>query len=190
MLKLPEGFLYIPRFFSSEEAQMLFERFENELAWKHQSIQIFGKEVMQPRLTAWYADAGLHYTYSGRKHEPEPWHPALLELRHRLSASFNIPLNSVLANYYRQGSDSMGWHSDDEPELGKEPGIVSVSLGEKRRFLIRRRQDFKSKWEISAEHGSVLFMNGRSQHDYQHAIPKEARVKAARINLTFRYIQS
>lgn len=188
MLAIPEGFLYVPQFFSSIESDKMFKVLKEELDWKHQSIMLFGKEVMQPRLTAWYADEGVRYTYSGRLHEPMPWHPLLDRLRHHFASHFHIRLNSVLANDYRHGSDSMGWHSDDEPELGKQPNIVSLSLGQSRRFLIRRRQDFKQKWELSAEHGSVLYMSGNSQHDFQHAIPKEPKAAGERINLTFRWV--
>lgn len=190
MLAIPEGFLYNPEFFPAAKADDLFLVLSEELAWKHQSIMMFGREVMQPRLTAWYADEGVNYTYSGRLHEAGRWHPLLDRLRHQFASHFNIRLNSVLANKYRNGQDSMGWHSDDEPELGPQPNIVSLSLGVKRRFLLRHRQDFKQKWELAAEHGSLLLMFGNSQRDYQHAVPKESGVEGERINLTFRWVEN
>jgi len=190
MLAIPEGFLYIPQFFSPAESDEMFHELRAGLDWKHQSIMMFGREVMQPRLTAWYADEGVNYTYSGRLHQAVRWHPLLDRLRHQFAEHFNISLNSVLANKYRNGQDSMGWHSDDEPELGPQPNIVSLSLGVKRRFLLRHRQDIKTKHELAAEHGSVWLMFGNSQRDYQHAVPKELRVEGERINLTFRWVEN
>jgi alkylated DNA repair dioxygenase AlkB len=140
-----------------------------------------------PRLSAWYGDAGAVYTYSGLRLEPLPWTPVLLEIKQATERLSGTRFNSVLLNLYRDGQDSMGWHSDDEPELGPEPVIASVSLGALRRFVFQHK---KRRWRIALdlEPGSVLLMAGATQHHWRHALPKTRRPVAPRINLTFRTI--
>lgn len=149
---------------------------------------MFGRWVDSPRLSCWIGDAGASYRYSGQSFEPHPWPDALLPLRGRLRQELGIDFNSVLANLYRDGRDAMGWHSDDEPELGPEPVIASVSLGAARRFVLRRRDDHTVRKEFRLEPGSLLVMRGNSQRDWQHALPRTAKPVGPRINLTFRRI--
>ena len=169
------------------EADIFLARLWKELDWRQQEIMLFGRRVMQPRLTAWHGDPEAIYTYSGLRLAPAPWHPVLLELRSRIEVLTSHTFNSVLANAYRNGSDSMGWHCDDEKELGRQPVVASISLGEERRFLVREKGQ-KSR-AIVLEHGSLLVMKGDSQQRYQHSLPKTRRLIGSRINLTFRMIQ-
>jgi alkylated DNA repair dioxygenase AlkB len=187
--ELPDAALtYTPQFFTIDEADDYFNRLKNELAWAQGTIKMFGKSVFEPRLTAWYGDEGKAYTYSGKLQHPLSWHPVLGAIRDAVQAFQACPFNSVLANYYRNGQDSMGWHSDNEPELGQNPIIASVNFGESRRFLFRRRDDTKVKHELLLTHGSLLVMAGTMQHHWQHAVPKEPKKTKPRINLTFRFI--
>lgn len=160
----------------------------NGIEWKHEPIWMFGKKVMQPRLTAWYGDAGKAYRYSGILMTPFPWTSSLLEIKAKVEELTGEKFNSALLNLYRNGADSMGWHRDNEPELGINPVIASVSLGAARRFLLREYQDKKSKTEILLEDGSLLIMKGESQTHWEHSIPKTTKCMAPRINITFRSI--
>ena len=137
-LSLPDAEVYFaPQFFSKEESSLYFERLMEEVNWQQESIKIFGKQLAMPRLTAWYGDKG--YTYSGLHNEPQPWLPVLLELKEKVEQASGQKYNSVLLNLYRSGQDSMGWHADDEPELGQEPGIASLSFGGERKFSFKHR---------------------------------------------------
>lgn len=182
---LPPGFRYLPGWL--EDPAGWFDRLWDALDWRAQEIVLFGRPVMQPRLVAWYADEGVRYRYSGITLEPSPWPPALDALRRRLDEAFGTRFNSVLCNAYRDGRDSMGWHADDERELGPRPVIASVNLGATRRFRIRPRGGGDSLG-LDLEAGSVLMMTGSSQRDYQHAVPKTRRPVGPRINLTFREV--
>jgi alkylated DNA repair dioxygenase AlkB len=184
---LPQGFSYEGDFLRPEAADSLLKLFEEELHWQHMDIVLFGRKVAQPRLTAWYADSGVRYAYSGLPLDPLPWHPALLKLRKRLQEHLGTPFNSVLCNAYRDGQDSMGWHADNEPELGSMPVIASLSLGAVRRFRIRSVDKSVSQG-MDLGHGSLLVMSQASQRDYRHALPKTARNISLRINLTFRQV--
>ncbi len=159
--------------------------------WRTEVINLWGKEHQQPRLAAWFGDAGARYTYSGLSLEPLPWTHLLSTLRSRVEALAGTSLNSVLLNYYRDHRDSMGMHSDDEPELGKNPTIASVSLGEQRTFVLKHR--FKKELEpihLPLDHGSLLLMKGATQHNWKHGINKLSRPCGPRVNLTFRRIVS
>ena len=149
-----------------------------------------GREVPSPRLSCWIGDPDAVYGYSGTRHSPHPWHPALQALRMRLRSELDVDFNSVLANLYRDGADGMGWHSDDETELGPEPVIASVSLGGVRRFVLRHRRDATRRLALDLPDGSLLLMRGATQRDYRHALPKTARAVEPRVNLTFRRILS
>lgn len=154
---------------------------------------IFGSLRLQPRLTAWCSDPSVSYSYSGLQLEPTPWHPALGALRQRLTNNFGQPLNSVLVNAYRDGSDSMGWHSDDERELGPKPFIASVSLGATRRFRLRPKHSQSRPVEsrgIDLANGDLLLMEQDSQRDWQHCITRTRKSTGLRINLTFRNVQN
>ncbi len=157
------------------------------LAWQQPQLRIFGRIVNAPRLEAWYGDTGAAYSYSGLAHEPLPWTPELQALRKRVERTARVSFNSVLANLYRDGSDSNGWHADDEPELGEQPVIASLSLGAPRRFLLRHRKT-GDRVEIVLESGSLLVMRGATQECWKHSVPKQRTVQMPRINLTFRSI--
>lgn len=184
-----EDVAYTSGFIGRPEASRMLDRLWKELSWRQETITLYGRRVRQPRLTAWCGDPGAVYRYSGLTLEPLPWHPELLKLRDRLERKLGGAFNSVLANAYRNGGDSMGWHADDERELGARPVIASVSLGEERRFLLRKRGDNRSKGLV-LEHGSLLVMKGDCQRNYQHSLPRTARDIGLRINLTYRFVRS
>ena len=188
----PGCFEYRPAFLSRALADRWLAQLWRELDWSQQEIRLFGRRVMQPRLTAWYGDPGAVYTYSGLTLTPLPWHPVLRELRGRLQDVTGAQFNSVLANAYRDGRDSMGWHSDDEAELGPAPLIASVSLGAARRFLVRPRTrragSPANSSGLALAHGSLLLMKGDSQRRYQHALPRTRKSTDLRINLTYRWV--
>ncbi|MEH0669318.1 alpha-ketoglutarate-dependent dioxygenase AlkB family protein [Vibrio owensii] len=176
---------YDPNFLSQLDADRYFSQLRSTLPWQQESIMMFGRSVLQPRLQAWHGD--VDYTYSGLTMAPHPWTPELTELKSRSEAIAEVQFNSVLANLYRNGQDSMGWHQDNEPELGKNPVIASINLGETRRFLLRNLH-CKTQIEYELSHGSLLIMAGELQHHWKHAVPKTAKPKGERINLTFRHI--
>ncbi len=191
---LPDAKLfYWSNFIASLEADDIFRQLENAIGWRQDTITIAGKTILIPRLNAWYGDSGAVYAYSGIRFNALPWLPVLRDLRKRitdqltqevgLAASFN----SVLANWYRNGEDSVVWHADDEPELGRNPLIASLSLGASRRFMLKHMQS-KQTFEITLPSGSLLVMAGTTQHHWQHQVPKEKSVTAGRINLTFRTV--
>ena len=157
-----------------------------EVDWKQRSIRLMGREVLQPRLTAWYGDAA--YTYSGVTLTPVPWTPLLSELRDLVVAEVGECFNSVLCNMYRTGADSMGLHSDDEKELGPHPVIASLSLGAARVFVLRHRKKKAPPVKIELTHGSLLVMRGTAQAFWKHEVPKDPSASGPRINLTFRRI--
>lgn len=178
---------YRPGWLAPAEADALLPALSREIPWEQHHVRLFGRTLPAPRLSCWIGDPDAAYTYSAVRFEPRPWTPQLAALRDRLNAAFGASFNSVLANRYRNGADGMGWHSDDEPELGPQPLIASLSLGAPRRFLLRERG---GPWrgEILLEHGSLLRMAGASQARTQHSLPKTARPVAERLNLTFRRI--
>jgi len=187
-LTLPdgEGVLY-RHAFEAAASDALFEALYNETAWQQHVITLYGRAVAAPRLSAWYGDTGAVYTYSGLRLEPLPWTPTLQTIKNRVEALAATRFNSVLLNLYRSGQDSMGWHSDAEAELGRNPVIASVSLGAVRRFLLRHKKQ-KLNMEIQLEHGSVLILRGATQQHWRHALPKTRKPSGPRINLTFRAI--
>ncbi len=182
-----DGFAFEPHFLGEVEARELFARLLHDVAWTQPTISLFGVRRPIPRLEAWYGDLDARYRYSGIAHEPLPWTPELAALRDRLRAHAGAPFNSVLANLYRDGRDSNGWHSDDERELGLAPTIASISLGATRRFFIKSKESGE-RHAFDLGNGSLLLMSGASQQLWKHAIPKEPHVQHARINLTFRTI--
>lgn len=178
---------YQPNYLSTELADSLFQALESELNWRQDSIHLYGRWVDIPRLQAFIADPDISYTYSGLTLTGTGF-PNLLEtLRQQLQQEFGQPFNAVLANLYRDGSDTMGWHSDDEPELGEQPIIASISLGATRSFKLRPKTG-GSSWGIELEHGSLLWMGPGVQRRWQHSLPKRARCETPRINLTFRQV--
>ena len=160
------------------------------VAWQQDIIKMYGKEIPLPRVSAWYGDSDRAYTYSGIRLQPKSWTPMLTWIRQELLKISGHEFNSVLLNWYRSGEDHISWHTDAEPELGKNPIIASVNFGESRRFLLRRTDDPKTKIEIPLHHGSLLIMSGALQHHWQHSVPKQAKVMGSRINMTFRRIHT
>ena len=182
-----EAFFY-PALFSREESDTFYRQLLNEVNWKQEPIKIFGKEIMQPRLTAWYGEAGKRYSYSGITMEPMGWTPWLLAIKQRIESVAKVIFTGALLNQYRTGQDSMGWHRDNEKELGMNPVIGSVSFGATRKFQLRNYTNKKITRSIELTHGSFLLMQGETQHRWEHQVPKTAKDKGIRINLTFRVI--
>lgn len=177
----------IKAFYPPLAADHLFASLHQTLAWREESIVVFGKACRVPRLTCWYGDADAVYRYSGVRHEPLSWHPALRAIKLRIEACCGATFNSVLANLYRDGRDSMGYHADDEKALGEHPLIASLSLGDARLFKLRHKKR-RANLDIVLEHGDLLIMAGALQHHWLHAVPKTRQTKKPRINLTFRNI--
>ena len=182
-----EVFLY-PSLLSNEEADQLFDTLKKSIIWEKHKIKLYGEVHDVPRLTAWYGDPNKSYEYSGIKLKTRLWNAALLKIRGKIETISKTKFNSVLLNLYRSGSDSVLWHSDDEPELGKNPVIGSLSLGETREFQMKHKYDRDLKQKILLQHGSFLLMKGKTQHNWLHQIPKRKNLKGERINLTFRTI--
>ena len=178
-----------PRWLDASEADAVFGALRSEVRWEARSIRLFGREVLQPRLMSWVGDPSAVYVYSRVRWDPQPWTPTLSRLRDRLVDQLGVPFDSVLCNLYRDGQDSMGKHADDEPELGEDPVIASISLGATRRFLLGNKRDKALQVERPLTHGSLLVMAGATQRDWVHWVPKERRVAEERINLTFRWIR-
>jgi len=178
------------QFLPAREAGAFAESLIADADWEQQTLKIFGREVLAPRLSAWYGDPNAGYSYSGLRLEPKPWLPALSELRTRVEHAAGCRFNSVLLNLYRDGRDGIGWHSDDEYELGDSPTIASLSFGGVRRFLLRhrRRRDL-APLELHPGHGSLILMAGATQRCWKHSVPKTARPVEPRLNLTYREIR-
>ena len=184
-----------PRLFSVTESEGFLDSLKEEVDWRSERITMFGRSIVLPRLTAWFGDPGMSYTYSGISTRPDAWTPTLLRIKARIEAVTTSRFNSVLANYYRDGSDSVSWHSDDEPELGGDPVIGSVSFGSERPFLLRHKAErggkgpqAPSRLTLCLPNGSYLEMGPGTQRNWLHQLPKRPRQTGARINLTFRRI--
>ena len=175
-------------FFHKDESNRILADLYENVKWKQEDTFLYGRKVTLPRLTAWYGDQGKIYTYSKIKMSPNPWIPILEHIKFQVEKKCGKKFNSVLLNLYRNGSDSIAWHSDDEKELGENPTIASLSFGDTRSFVLRHRfnKDLKAKIELT--HGSLLIMGGTTQHYWQHQIPKTRLSNKPRINLTFRRI--
>lgn len=181
--------IFYPNVFSIQESDRLFADLDSNIKWKKDTIHIYGKKIPLPRLTAWYGDEGKSYIYSGIEHHPEPWTPTLKLIKSKAEEISEVTFNSVLLNLYRHGQDSVSWHSDDEPELGENPIIASISLGGTRRFSLRHKvlKDYKVNRDLP--NGSLILMKGKTQHFWKHQIAKTAKFVEPRINLTFRVIK-
>lgn len=191
-ITLPDAELcYYPKLFPTTHADTLLISLKDDIEWTQNTIRFYGRESLVPRLEAWYGDPGMSYSYSGIHMEPKPWTKDLLIIKQAIEPLAGVAFNSVLINYYRDGKDRVAWHSDDEKELGENPVIGSVSLGEERKFKLRHKQ-YKTnglKHEIMLRHGSFLLMKGTTQHHWMHEIPRTAKPIGPRINLTFRIIK-
>lgn len=174
--------------FDRDEADRLFSTLRKAVAWQQDHFRIADRQVPVPRLQAWYGDEGARYAYSGLAFTPLPWIPALQHIREKAEDIAQHSFNSVLANLYRNEHDSVGWHADDERELGPAPVIASVSLGASRRFLLQHKHKKALKFALELHHGDVLVMRGALQQHWFHQIPKEKFAIAERINLTYRTV--
>ncbi|MCU0400181.1 MAG: alpha-ketoglutarate-dependent dioxygenase AlkB [Algoriphagus sp.] len=175
-----------PEFFEKEQADKLFEQLRDCLSWNQEPIWMFGKQVMQPRMTALYGNPDQPYSYSGISMEALPWTPLLYQIKEKIENFTGCQFTHVLCNLYRDGNDSMGWHRDNEAVLGRNPNIASVTFGVTRPFQLRDYQLKKTKIEVLLNHGSLLMMTGDSQHTWEHQLPKTRRINGPRVNLTFR----
>ncbi|CAA6807762.1 MAG: Alpha-ketoglutarate-dependent dioxygenase AlkB [uncultured Aureispira sp.] len=188
ILRNNRDLLYYNNFLLDTEANQFYQNLLADLNWQQYPIRMFGKTMLQPRLIAWHGDQGIQYTYSQTTLIAEGWDDNLKQIQKKLRQNFQLNFNSVLANLYRDGQDSMGWHSDNEKELGKQPIIASISLGVARTLQFRHKDNHKIKTSIVLEPGSLLLMQGNTQEDWQHQIAKTKKVTTPRINLTFRII--
>ena len=179
--------IYVPNFYAKEIADQLFNLFYQTINWQQGEIKLFGKKHLTPRLEAFYAEENKSYGYSGQRLLTSTFTKELTQIKENIELTFSIQLNSVLINLYRDGNDSNGWHADDEPELGRNPIIASLSLGATRRFDLKHNTT-KEKLSLELESGSLLIMGGELQHYWKHQIAKTKKVNAPRINLTFRHL--
>jgi alkylated DNA repair dioxygenase AlkB len=189
-LPMPDADVALFRyFFDAEESDRLLLQLLTQTRWRQEKIRVYGKHLDLPRLTAWYGDAGKAYSYSGISMLPEPWTESLLEVKLRVDAAAGVRFNSVLLSLYRTGEDSLSWHQDDEPELGEDPVIASVSFGGTRAFQFKHKARKElNKVSIDLTHGSLLIMKGPTQRFWVHQVPKTTKPVPPRINLTFRVI--
>jgi alkylated DNA repair dioxygenase AlkB len=187
-LDMPNADLkYYPDFIQPSQAAIIMKVLQDSLDWRQEQITLYGKTFDVPRLQAWHGDKDADYQYSNLSMQPLPWFPVLLELKQKCEHTSNSRFNSVLANLYRHGQDGMGRHADNEPELGQQPVIASLSFGEVRNLDFYHNQS-KEKVRLPLENGSLLIMSGDTQTYWQHSVAKTKKALAARINLTFRYI--
>lgn len=191
VISLQDGeILFMRNFFTPTEAKNYFELLQNNINWKQEEVKFYGKTFPVPRKTAWYGYEGFNYSYSGITCFPEIWTKELLEIKKEIEKFIpDEDFTSVLLNLYNNGNDKMGWHADDEKELGINPTIASVSLGETRRFDIKHKQNPELHYKFELTSGSLLIMRGALQHHWVHQIPAQKKVKEPRINLTFRTIK-
>ena len=188
-LKLPDAtFEYYPNFFTKEKADLLFKKLLIETPWQQDTITIYGKTHLQPRLTALYGNEGKPYSYSNIVMHPHHWNATLMHIKNEIENVIQVNFTTVLLNLYRNEKDSNGWHADDEKELGKDPIIASLSLGENRTFQLKHNEKKDAKQNLVLNHGSLLLMKEGSQTYYKHQLPKASSSKKNRINLTFRTI--
>ena len=180
-------YIYSPNFFSKTESDLFLKSLKENILWKQESMNMYGKKIDFPRLTAWYGDNDKPYKFSGITLQPLPWTTDILAIKNKIEPQAKVIFNSVLLNRYRDGNDSISWHTDAEPELGKNPIIASVNFGDTRKFQLRHINT-KEKLEIELSHGSLLIMQGELQHFWQHQVPKTTQNVTERINLTFRVI--
>ena len=188
-LTLPQADLeYWPQWVDADLADRWFQQLMTETPWIQPQIKLCGRQFAVPRLLAWYGDAEARYRYSGLVHDPLAWTPLMSDIRSHVEHQVGQAVNGALLNLYRDGQDAMGWHSDDEPELGPEPLVVSLNLGATRRFDFRRKGTSRIEHSLALEHGSLLVMRGPTQHHWQHQIARTRKVTEPRLNLTFRQL--
>lgn len=180
--------MHYPDFINAGDSKDFLKILLHEIVWKQEPIKLFGKSILQPRLTAWYANEGITYSYSGITMKANTWTKTLLTLKEKIEAKTGSHYNSALLNLYRNGSDSMGWHRDNEKELGKTPNIASLSFGATRKFQLRDYQSKSHLLSLELKSGSLLVMSGESQQAWEHQVPKTKTITEPRINITFRQV--
>lgn len=189
ILDLPDAiFEYYPNFFSQAKADELYKLLHENTPWQQDTITVYGKNHLQPRLTALYGNEGKPYKYSNIVMNPHPWNATLIYMKELVEEKANHDFTTVLLNQYRNERDSNGWHADNEKELGRDPIIASISLGEERTFQLKHNTQKEIKQSLLLKHGSLILMKEGSQIHYKHQIPKASKPKNTRINLTFRRI--
>ena len=181
-------YIYFSSFIDSIVANKLLDDFKSKIIWKQESMNMYGKQVLFPRLTAWYGASDKAYSFSGIKLNPLPWIDELIEIKKLIEPICEVEFNSVLLNLYRNGNDSISWHTDAEKELGQNPIIASVNFGAERKFQLRHNLTLETH-DIILKHGSLLVMKGELQHFWKHQVPKQKNITKERINLTFRVIK-
>jgi alkylated DNA repair dioxygenase AlkB len=190
VLNIPDAeIIYFPTFLRKEEADAVFNELIQNTPWQQDEITVYGKKHLQPRLTALYGNEGKPYSYSNIVMQPHPWTSLLQKIKSHIESVSETNFTTVLLNYYRNGSDGNGWHADNEKELGANPIIASLSLGSERTFQLKHNSDSTLKKSLILEHGSLLLMQGITQHFWKHQIPKTSKSIGPRINLTFRKIE-
>ena len=189
ILQLPNSdIVYYPNFLESAKAAYYFKRLRESTKWRQDYITVFGKTYPQPRLTALFGDSNKPYSYSNITMYPNRFSTELLELKDKLEDETGTRFNCCLLNLYRNGQDSNGWHADDERELGNNPSIASITLGQERYFHLKHKEKKELKYKLLLEHGSLLLMQGETQHFWHHQIPKTTKPIKERINITYRVI--
>jgi alkylated DNA repair dioxygenase AlkB len=187
--ELPDATIkYYPNFLNTKEADLYLEQLINETPWRNDPITVFGKTYAQPRMTSLHGHTTDSYGYSGIVMQPNPMSKPLLDIEQKLHAFTKEAFTTVLLNLYRDGQDSNGWHADNEKELGLNPVIASVSLGASRFFYLKHNNDKSQRLKLELTHGSLLLMEGATQHFWKHQIAKTAKKVGPRINLTFRKV--
>ncbi len=188
-LHLPDSNIsYFPNFIALKKADAYFEMFKNDIPWQQDDITVFGKSYAQPRLTALYGNNDRPYSYSNIKMQPHQFTKELLEIKEEIEKNIEVKFTTCLLNRYRTGKDSNGWHADNEKELGQNPIIASITLGQERYFHLKHSTNKALKHKLLLAHGSLLLMQGETQHHWLHQIPKSTKPIGERINLTFRII--
>lgn len=184
---LPAGFVYFPDFLDQKVADDTYDYLISNLTWEQPTIEVYGKKHLVPRLQSWMGEVGRHYQYSGKTFKTTGWDPTVLKVKNLVQVKCNKRFNSALVNLYRNGEDKMGWHADDEKELGHAPAVVTVSLGVQRTFQFKHNQNGETV-NIELAHGSLLLMKPGVQASYKHAVPARKKIQQGRISLTFRNI--
>ncbi len=188
VLKLFEADVeYWPELYSPEHGMALYRELLDDIHWQQDRVTVYGKQHLAPRLSRWFGEPWMDYSYSNQTMKASPMTSLIKEIQLKVEQHSGERFNSVLANYYRDGADSNGWHSDDEPELGHNPVIASLSFGAPRDFHLRHKRNKDLKHKMTLENGSLLVMRGSTQRCWQHHIPKRAHAQG-RVNLTFRTI--
>lgn len=188
LLPIDGELFYFQNFLPKVESQAIITKLLEELQFKNDETIVFGKHHIMNRLTAWVGDEPFIYGYAQIKRKAEFWSNSLKTIKKQVERKTGHQFNSCLLNYYPSGDDGMGWHADNEQELGQNPIIASVSLGAERKFSFKHNQT-QEKIDLQLTNGSLLLMAGEIQHCWKHALPKTKKIQTPRLNLTFRTIK-